>query len=91
MTVPWYIEIKIPITGERKVVSLYCLACGDLLREYERGYVLLDLYSKDYPQVYSPYIEETYAIRQYIVHANKNENSGEWVLRIDGQLEAEDN
>ena len=45
MTAPWYIEIKIPITGERKVVSLYCLACRDLLREYERGYVLLDLYS----------------------------------------------
>lgn len=61
----WYIEVDVPMEGERKDISFFCERCRKIVREYEQGYVLLDLYDLENPAVYDFEDRITYEIRCY--------------------------
>ncbi len=84
VTDPWYIEVNIPILGEKKEVSLFCMKCRPLLTEYKVGYVLLDLYSEDVPKVYGLDNKLDYRIRCYEIRLTRDLDSEEFILRVDG-------
>lgn len=86
LTEPWYIEITVPVKGERKDETHFCTQCRILLDSYTNGYVVLDIYESGSPQVYGIYENSNYDIRCYEVRVFNEGEDKAVVLRIDGKL-----
>lgn len=65
LTGPWYIEVDVPMVGEKKNNSFYCDKCRELLSGCEQGYILVDMYDLQNPVVYDFEDGATYEIRCY--------------------------
>lgn len=86
LTDPWYIEVDVPMEGERKNESHFCEKCRKLLDEYEQGYVLIDLYDLENPVIYDFADGATYEIRCYQIAIAAKWVKSEFHLRLDGLL-----
>lgn len=87
LTDPWYIEIDIPMEGEKKNNTFFCNMCRELLKEYEQGYVLLDLYDLENPVVYGFKEGAAYEMRCYQIAVTPKWVKSEFHVRMDGTLE----
>lgn len=86
ITDPWYIEMDIPMAGEKKNNSFFCEKCRKLLREYEKGYVLIDMYDFQNPAVYPFEDGGNYEIRCYQITTSAKWSSEAYLLRVDGSF-----
>lgn len=84
LTDPWYVEIDIPMKGERKNNSFFCNKCRELLREYEQGYVLVDMYDLQNPVIYGFEDGGAYKIRCYQIKMTAKWAEGGYQLKMDG-------
>ena len=87
LTDPWYIEVDVPMEGERKNNALYCRKCRSILTEYTQGYILLDLYNKEMPVVYNIGRDEILEFRCYRISVIDSKEREMFCLRVDGTLE----
>lgn len=86
LTDPWYIEVDIPMDGDRKKISFFCEECRNLLDEYEKGYVLIDMYDLQNPVVYDLKDSATYAIRCYQITISAKWTNKTFFTRVEGLL-----
>lgn len=86
LTDPWYIEVDVPIGGERKNNALYCRKCRNSLAEYKHGYVLLDIYNIEMPVVFDLEKVEILELRCYRISVYENDERETFCLRINGTL-----
>ena len=89
LTDPWYIEIPVPVKGERKNDGFYCEKCLKLLDEYEQGFVLIDMYDVAHPIVYDLADGATYIVRCYQIEVSAKWENSELLIRVDGRLHGE--
>lgn len=85
LTNPWYIEMDIPMAGEKNNL-FFCEKCRKLLREYEKGYVLIDMYDLQNPAVYPFEDGGNYEIRCYQITISAKWSSEVYLLRVDGSF-----
>jgi len=86
LTDPWYIEVDVPMEGTQKSINLFCVKCCKLLNEYEKGFVLLDIYDVEHPVVYDLSDGAIYTIRCYQIAVSAKMENNEWLVRVDGRL-----
>ena len=86
LTDPWYIEVDVPMEGERKNNSFFCEKCRNLLDKYEQGYVLIDMYDLENPVVYAFEDNTTYKMRCYKITSTVRLEKKYYSLRVDGIL-----
>ena len=86
LTDPWYIEVDVPMEGTQKSINLFCVKCRKLLNEYEKGFVLLDIYDVEHPVVYDLSDGAIYTIRCYQIGVSAKMENNEWLVRVDGRL-----
>lgn len=86
LTDPWYIELEVPMEGNKKRISHYCDSCRKRLEDCEYGFVLVDIYNLESPVVYK--IEEgaTYEMRCYLIEISTKQTNKCLLLRVDGML-----
>lgn len=84
LTDPWYIEIDIPMEGERKNNSYFCERCRILLDDYKKGYVLIDIYDLQNPVVYGFGDGGIYEIRCYQISMTAKWEKEVIMMRVDG-------
>lgn len=85
-TDPWYIEIEIPMEGNKKRISHYCDGCRKRLEDYQSGFVLLDIYDINNPIIYRIEDGASYEIRCYKIEISANQEKECFLLRVDGTL-----
>lgn len=85
-TDPWYIEIEIPMEGNKKRISHYCDGCCKRLEGYQSGFVLLDVYDINNPIIYRIEDGASYEIRCYKIKISANQDNQNFLLRVDGTL-----
>lgn len=87
LTDPWYIEVDVPMKGDRKNNAFFCERCRKLLDDYEQGYVLIDLYDLENPVVYGFEEGAAYEMRCYQITVTAKWVKREFHVRMDGTLE----
>lgn len=87
LTDPWYIEVAVPMEAGRKNISYFCKECRKLLDDYERGFVLIDIYDLQSPKIYDFQDGVTYEMRCYHIAITAKWAKGDFNLRVDGILE----
>lgn len=86
LTDPWYIELEVPIVGNKKRVSHYCDSCRKRLEDYQSGFVVLDIYDLKNPIIYRIEDGASYEMRCYTIRISENQEKECFLLRIDGTL-----
>ena len=87
-TSPWVLNIRVPMDGERIRKSHFCQKCRDILAEYDHGYVLIDLYSKDAPPIFPILADASYQVRCYSITVEPKYGREEYEITIEGTLDA---
>lgn len=87
LTDPWYIEVDLPMEGERKNLTFFCLSCRELLSKYKKGYILLDLYDLENPKLFNIEPGKVYEMRCYRIEVSEGSDERILNLRVDGTLE----
>ena len=88
---PWYIEVDVPMEGNRKNKSFFCGKCQKLIDEYEKGYVLIDIYDIRNPVAYKLEDGATYEIRCYQITITAKWSDQAFIARVDGLLHETEN
>lgn len=86
LTDPWYIELEVPMAGNKKRISHYCDGCCKRLEDYQSGFVLLDVYNMNNPIIYRVEDGASYEMRCYKIGISENQEKECFLLRIDGTL-----
>lgn len=86
LTDPWYIELDIPMEGNKMRLSHFCGSCRKQLADYECGFVLLDIYDLASPVIYTIKDGASYEMRCYIIEISANQEDEIFRLRVDGTL-----
>lgn len=86
LTDPWYIELDIPMEGNKMRLSHFCGSCRKRLAYYECGFVLLDIYDLASPVIYKIKDGASYEMRCYIIEISANQEDEIFRLRVDGTL-----
>ena len=86
LTDPWYIELEVPMEGNRKRLSHYCDSCRKRLDDYQSGFVLLDVYNMNNPIIYRIEDGASYEMRCYKIEISANQEKESFLLRVDGTL-----
>lgn len=86
-TNPWVINIRVPMEGERIRKSHFCQKCRELLAGYDQGYVLIDLYDKDTPEVYPIITDAAYELRCYAIAIEPKYVKEEYEIAVTGTLD----
>ena len=86
LTDPWYIEIVVPMKGERKNETLFCKNCLKKLENCDQGYVLMDVYDKRNPVILVLEDGAMYTVRCYQIGVSINQEKEGFLVRMDGQL-----
>lgn len=84
LTDPWYIEVSVLIVGGWKNDAHFCLQCREKLEQYMQGFVLLDLYGIDDPDIYAISENVEYEIRCYEIEITIDNNKNYYNLRMNG-------
>ena len=85
LTDPWYIEIVVPMKGERKNETLFCKNCLKKLENCDQGYVLMDVYDKRNPVILVLEDGAMYTVRCYQIGVSINQEKEGFLVRMDGQ------
>ena len=86
LTDPWYIELEVPMVGNKKGITHYCDSCCKRLEDYDCGFVLLDIYDLASPVIYRINDEAAYEMRCYKIGISASKEKESLLLRIDGTL-----
>lgn len=86
-TNPWVLTIRVPMEGERIRKSHFCQKCRELLKGYDHGYVLIDLYDKTKLTIYPIFAEAAYELRCYTITVTPQYAREEYEIVIEGMLE----
>ena len=86
-TSPWVLHIRVPMEGERIRKSHFCQKCRELLKEYNHGYILIDMYSKDAPTVYPILADTSYLVRCYSITVEPKHVREEFEITMEGTLD----
>lgn len=86
LTDPWYIELEVPMAGNKKRISHYCDGCCKRLEDYQSGFVLLDVYDINNPSIYRIEDGASYETRCYKIKISAKQKDQSFLLRVDGTL-----
>ena len=86
-TSPWILNIRVPMEGERIRKSHFCQKCRELLKGYDHGYILIDLYNKNAPTVYPIFADTSYQVRCYSITVEPKYVREEFEITIEGTLD----
>lgn len=86
---PWELKLNVPMNGDRTQSRHYCFDCREVLSDYKKGYVVLDLYNPEKPTVLPIYDGATYSIRCYSVSISVDEKNQAYELKIVGTLDTQ--
>jgi len=86
LTDPWYIELEVPMVGNKKRISHYCDNCREHLEDYQSGFVLLDIYDLNNPIIYRIEDGASYEMRCYKIEISANQEDQNYLLCVDGML-----
>ena len=86
LTDPWYIEIEVPMVGNKKRISHYCDSCRKWLEDHQSGFVLLDIYNLENPIIYKIEDGASYEMRCYKIGISTNQEKKCFLLRVEGTL-----
>ena len=82
LTDPWYIELEVPMEGNKKRLSHYCDSCRKRLEDYQSGFVLLDVYDINNPIIYRIEDGASYEMRCYTIRISENQENDTAILCI---------
>ena len=85
-TDPWYIELEVPMEGNKKRIFHYCDSCRKRLEDYQSGFVVLDIYDLKNPIIYRIEDGASYEMRCYKIGISASKEKESLLLRIDGTL-----
>lgn len=86
LTDPWYIEIDVPMVGDKIRSENFCYRCFQRLECYDAGFVLLDIYDISNPIIYEFEDGAIYDIRCYRIEISAKQEDEIFLLRVDGTL-----
>lgn len=86
LTDPWYIELEVPMVGNKKRPSNFCNSCRQRLENYKAGFVLMDIYDLAGPLIYRIEDGASYEMRCYKIVISANQEKESFLLRVDGTL-----
>lgn len=86
LTDPWYIELEVPMVGNKKRISHYCGSCRKRFEDYQSGFALLDVYDMNNPIIYRIEDGASYEMRCYKIKISANQEDQSFLLRVDGTL-----
>ena len=82
LTDPWYIELEVPMEGNKKRLSHYCDSCRKRLEDYQSGFVLLDVYDINNTIIYRIEDGASYEMRCYTIRISENQENDTAILCI---------
>lgn len=86
LTDPWYIELEVPMVGNKKRLSHFCDSCRKRLEDNQPGFVLLDIYDLNNPIIYKIEDGASYEMRCYKIGISASKEKESFLLRVDGTL-----
>ena len=87
LTEPWKLTVEVPSDEGRMRKAYFCRECRELLKGYDTGFVLADLYIPGRPVVYSVYDGAEYRVRCYEVFIEESRDGKVFAINMVGMLE----